>query len=190
MALSTRDIQPAFGEVIDLVYRYTPLGDHNYGTIWSAEGILFLPGLTKHHGLRFYGGFQEKSSANSLYSDIINYPRGYQNLMNSELLTLKSDYVLPLFYPDWSLGKLSYFKRVSLRIFYDYGRALIPINQQNTKLQLGFSSMGGELMIDCHFLRFIVPATIGVRQSYLIENKSSNTEVLFTVNFNQFRTPK
>ncbi len=189
LALSTRDLQPRIGGVIDLVYRNTPFGDHNYGSIWSGEGIIYLPGFAKHHGLRFYGGYQQKSSANSSYSDIINYPRGYQNIMNTELLTLRSDYVLPLFYPDWSLSKLAYFKRISLRMFYDYGRAVVPTNQPNTNLQFGFSSVGGELTTDFNFLRFIIPATIGVRYSFLIENKTSRTEVLFAFNFNQFRTP-
>lgn len=190
LTLSSRDLQPEFGEIIDLVYRNTPFGDHNYGTIWSGEGTLYLPGLVKHHGLRIYGGFQKKSMQESSYLDIIDYPRGYQSFMNTQLFTLKSDYILPLFYPDWSLSKLSYFKRVSLRFFYDYGRALIPINQQNAELPFNFSSLGGELTIDCHFLRFIVPATIGIRQSYLVENKTTNTEVLFTFNFAQYRTSK
>ncbi len=189
LALSKRDLQPRFGEVLDLVYRNTPFGDHDYGSVWSGEGIIFLPGISKHHGIRFYGGFQQKSVQKSLYSDIINYPRGYQSLMNTELLTLKSDYVLPLLYPDLSLGKLSYIKRISLRIFYDFGRASVPIIPQNMSRQLDFSSAGGELTVDCHFLRFIVPSTLGIRQSYLIENKGSVTEVLFTFNFNQFRTP-
>ena len=190
LALGARDIQPQFGQEINLVYRSTPFGDHDYGNIWSGEGTLYLPGFAKHHGFRFYGGYQQKSSSHSSFTDLINYPRGYQSLMNTELFTIRSDYVMPLFYPDWSLGKFSYFKRVSLRMFYDYGNAVIPIIQQNTKIQQGFSSVGGELSIDCHFLRFIVPSTIGIRESYLIESKSNATEVLFTVNFNQFRTSK
>ena len=190
-ALSARDLQPEFGQVVNLVYRNTPFGDHDYGNIWSAEGTLYLPGLSKHQGIRVYGGYQQKSSTQSSFTDLIDYPRGYQSLLNTELLSIKSDYVIPLFYPDWSLGKLSYFKRFTLRMFYDYGRAVIPpVNQQNTKMQLGFSSVGGELTTDCNILRFIVPATIGIRESYLIENKSTATEVLFTVNFNQFRTSK
>jgi hypothetical protein len=190
LALSTRDIQPRIGGIIDLVYRNTPFGDHNYGTIWSAEGTLFLPGFVKHHGFRIYGGYQQKSSSESSYLDIISYPRGYQSFMNTELFTVKSDYVMPLFYPDWSLGKLSYFKRISLRMFYDYGRAIVPVNQDNNTSQVAFSSLGGELTIDCHFLRFIVPSTIGIRESYLIESKSSYFEMLFAINFNQFRTSK
>jgi hypothetical protein len=190
LALSTRDIQPRFGEIIDLVYRHTPIGDHDYGTIKSAEGTLFLPGFTEHHGFRVYGGYQQKSSSESSYLDIIEYPRGYQSFMNTELFALKSDYVMPLFYPDWSIGKLSYFKRISLRMFYDYGRAVVPVNQDNNTMQVGFGSLGGELTIDCHFLRFIVPSTFGIRESYLIESKSNYLEILFSINFDQFRISK
>lgn len=192
LALGNRDIQPRFGQVINLTYRNTPLGNlkdsTDIGNIWSAEGTLYFPGALKHHGFRFYGGYQESSSI--LFSDLIEYPRGYQIPPNTKLLTIRSDYVMPLFYPDLSLGKLSYFKRVSLRLFYDYTKAMVVDLQNSTKSPQEFSSVGGELTIDCHFLRFIVPATIGVRQSYLIENKGSATEVLFTINFNQYRTSK
>jgi len=141
----------------------------------------------KHHGVRIYGGYQQKNPTTRSFSDLIDYPRGYRSIVNNELLTLRSDYVMPLFYPDLSLGKLTYIKRVSLRMFYDYGKFRIPVDQNTNNLLLDRSSIGGELMIDLHFLRFIVPSTIGIRQSYLLESKSSNVEFLFTVNFNEFK---
>jgi hypothetical protein len=186
-----RDLQPALGQVIDLIYRYSPFGNRNYGTIWSAEGTLYFPGLVKHHGLRIYGGYQQRQTiADRSFSDLISYPRGYTNLDNSQLFSIKSDYVLPLFYPDWSLGKLSYFKRFSLRIFYDYAQAMVPLQNQRGKIigeyNKTFSSAGGELTADCNFLRLLVPAKIGVRSSYLLESKTVNFEFLFSVNLNGF----
>ena len=189
--LSTRDLQPRFGQTLNLLYRHSPFGNisdkTDYGNIWSGEVNLYLPGLVKHHGIRIYGGYQQKSPATRSFSDLIDYPRGYKSIMNNELLTFRTDYVMPLFYPDWSLGKLSYVKRISLRTFYDYGRIRIPANQNSTTFLLDRSSIGGEVMIDLHFLRFIVPSTIGIRQSYLLESKSSNLEVIFSINFNEFK---
>ena len=181
---SDRDIQPAFGQIIDVAYRHSPIGDQKIGTIWSAEGTLYLPGLARHHGVRIYGGFQQKQNDQGSFSDLISYPRGYQNLVNNQLFCLKSDYVLPLFYPDWSLGRLSYFKRFSLRVFYDYAQALVPIKNQKTEYNISFGSAGGELTTDCNILRLLFPARIGLRTSYLTDSKTLNTEFLFSVNLN------
>ena len=183
-----RDLQPRFGQIMDLMYRNTPFGDNNYGSISSAEGTLFFPGLFKHHGIRIYGGYQVKNSNFSSFSDLINYPRGYQSIINDKLFSLRSDYILPLFYPDWSLGKLTYIKRISLRAFFDHGEAVIPANNREIMLFNSFNSLGTELTINCHFLRFIVPSTIGLRQSYLLESRKNIFEFLFSLNFNGFRT--
>jgi len=186
LMLGHRDIQPAIGQVFDIIYRHSPFGEQKYGTIWSAEGTLYFPGLVRHHGMRIYGGYQQKSSKSS-FSDLISYPRGYPNKINDQLFTLKTDYVLPLFYPDWSIGKLSYFKRFTLRLFYDQASALIPEKNQSGviigDIRKTFASTGGELTADCHILRLLVPAKIGVRTSYLTDQKNLNFEFLFSVNF-------
>jgi len=49
--------------------------------------------------------------------------------------------------------------------------------------QKSFSSTGGELTADCNILRLLFPAKIGVRTSYLIDQKSLNFEFLFSINF-------
>jgi len=187
LRLGHRDIQPAIGQVFDAYYRHSPFGDRDYGTIWSAEGTLYFPGLARHHGLKFYGGFQQRNASKGAFSDLISYPRGYQNFVNNQLFSLKSDYVLPLFYPDWSIGKLSYFKRFSLRLFYDQATAKIPTYNQSGVIigesQKSFSSTGGELTADCNILRLLVPAKIGVRTSYLTDQKTLNFEFLFSINF-------
>lgn len=187
LMLGHQDIQPAIGQIIDMTYRQSPLGDRNYGTIWSAEGTLYFPGLARHHGLKIYGGYQEKQVAESTFSDLISYPRGYANLASSQLFCLRTDYVLPLFYPDWSIGKLSYFKRFSLRLFYDQASAMIPIqNQRGVKIgenRYTFSSTGAELNADCNILRLMVPAKIGLRTSFLTNLQTLNFEFLFSVNF-------
>ena len=183
LKLSHRDIQPAIGQIIDVYYRHSPFGDRDYGTIWSGEGTLYFPGLVRHHGLKFYGGFQQKKASTGSFSDLISYPRGYPNMVNNQLFSLKSDYVLPLFYPDWSLGKLSYFKRISLRLFYDQAWATVPIQNQSSEYRITFGSTGGELISDFNILRLLVPAKIGVRTSYLTDQKSLNFEFLFSINF-------
>ncbi len=122
----------------------------------------------------------------SMQRGVISYPRGQPNRVNNQLFCLKSDYVLPLFYPDWSLGKLSYFKRISLRLFYDQAWAMVPIHGQSNEYSLAFGSAGGEMVADCNILRLILPAKIGIRTSYLTDQKSLNFEFLFSVNLKSF----
>ena len=178
-----RDIQPAIGQVIDIAYRHSPIGDRNLGTIWSVEGTTYFPGVMRHHGLKIYGGYQQKQVSDNSFSDLISYPRSYPNLANNQMFCLKSDYVLPLFYPDWSLGKLSYIKRISLRLFYDRAWAMIPINNLSSEYSVTFGSKGGELTADCNFLRLLVPTKIGLRTSSLTDQKKLVFEFLFSIDF-------
>ena len=180
---SLRDIQPAIGQVIDLNYHYSPITNVKSNKIWTAEGTLYFPGLFRHHGIRIYGGYQHKELSGNLLNDYILYPRGYANLLNSQLFCLKSDYVLPLFYPDWSLGRFSYIKRIALRVFYDQAWATVPIINQNNGYHLALGSVGGEWTVSCNFFRLYVPSLIGLRTSYLISQNKINLELLLSINF-------
>jgi len=184
MQLSLRDLQPAIGQIIDLNYHSSPTEKGNSYPIWTAEETLYFPGLVRHQGLRIYSGYQHKQSAGNSSTDYIFYPRGYLNLQNSRLFCLKSDYILPVFYPDWSLGRLTYLKRISLRIFYDQAWATVPVNNQiNNSYRVAFGSAGAEWTADCNFLRLYVPVKIGARTSYLISQRKIISELLLSVNF-------
>jgi len=180
---STRDIQAEWGQIINIQYRHTPMGDKKLGSITSAEGTFYFPGLFSCQGLQIYGGYQVKNSTNSFFSDLIYYPRGYTEMENNKLLSFRSDYVLPLFTPDWRIGHLYYLKRVTMRLHYDYAQISSPIFQTNSTLNQSFSSTGGEFLTECHFLRFIAPVKMGFRESYLIESKMVTSEFLFAISF-------
>ena len=177
---SLRDMQPAIGQVVDLNYHYSTSG---LGSIGSAEGTMYLPGLFRHHGFRFYGGLQDKSTTVGYLSDYVNYPRGYMNFVNNRLVSFKSDYVLPIVYPDLSIGGLSYIKRIALRLFYDQGWATVS-NHQNTMTQnVSFQSVGGEWTADCNFFRLYVPTKVGIRTSYLVGQQTFVSEFLLSIDF-------
>ena len=179
---SNRDIQSKFGQIIDLHYRHTPFGDKNKGKIAAAEATLYLPGIFENQGIRLYGGYQRKISEKSFFTDIINYPRGYNNMDNKSLFTFRSDYVLPLLSPDWHIWHLYYLKRVTLRVHYDISQINIPIYHSTNTINKILSSTGAELMTNCNFLRFIAPVKIGVRESFLIESKMFTSEFIFSIN--------
>ncbi len=180
---SLRDVQPKWGQAIDLQFRHTPIGDRRLGTISSAEATLYFPGLLNNHGIRIYTGFQKKVSSNSYFNDLIYYPRGYSNIDNNSLFTFKSDYVFPVMSPDWHIWHLYYLKRITLRLHYDYAQITIPIHQTTNTINKTFSSTGAELLTECHFLRFIAPFKIGIRESFLIESKQLSSEFILSVNF-------
>lgn len=183
---SQTDIQPKWGQVLDFKFRNTPFGDKQLGSIATAEGTFYLPGFLNTHGFKFYGGFQRKISTNSYFGDIIYYPRGYFTQQNNQLFTLRSDYVLPLINPDWHLWHLYYLKRVSLRIFYDIAQISIPIHLSSSNLIKSMNSTGFELLTECHFLRFIAPVKLGVRESYMISTKTYSSEFIFSMNLKNF----
>ncbi len=178
---SIRDIQPGWGQAINLQYRHTPIGNKQLGQITSAEGTFFLPGVIENQGIKIYGGFQQKNSEYSSFNDLIDYPRGYENLDNTSLFTFRSDYVLPLLSPDWHLWHLVYLKRITLRVHYDYAKINRPVHPSGSVTQ-SLSSTGAEFLTECNFLRFIAPVKIGVRESYRIESKTVTSEFILSVN--------
>jgi hypothetical protein len=182
---SQRDLQPQWGQILDLNYRHSLLGDIDMGNIVSAEGVLYTPGFLKHHGIKIYAGVQKKEKAETSFSDIILYPRGYNTILNNKLTTLRNDYILPLFYPDWNIGRWIYFRRFNLKLFYDYGWANAQVgNSDDTYyMKYRFSSMGTELTTDCNFLRFLAPALIGGRVIYMENLNDFRFEFIFSVNF-------
>jgi hypothetical protein len=183
MQQSTRDIQAKWGQIVDLQFRHTPFGDKRLGNIVSAEGTFYFPGLINNQGIRIYTGYQLKKSSNTYFSDLIYYPRGYTSVDNNALTTIRSDYVLPVLSPDWHIWHLYYLKRITMRIFYDYAQISIPIHQTTNTLNKSLSSTGAELVTECHFLRFIAPFKLGVREAYLIESGQFSSEFLLSVNF-------
>ena len=179
---SAREIQTRWGQVIDMKYRNTPFGDRKLGNITSLEGTIYLPGLFLNQGIKLYGGYQIKNSANSYFGDLIYYPRGYSTMENNKLSSFRSDYVLPLLSPDWNIWHLYYLKRVTLRLHYDFSQIAIPIYHSNSTIIKNLSSTGIQILTECHFLRFIAPIKLGVRESFLIEPKTFTSEFLFSVN--------
>jgi len=79
---------------------------------------------------------------------------------------------LPLAYPDWGFGGLTYFKRIKANVFYDY--SLAQINLTNT--QTVASSSGFELLFDTILLNTL-PLTFGIRSAYKINNPFNQNRV-------------
>ena len=175
---SRRDLYPRFGQVIDLHYLHSWLPSNTNGKIFSAEGWFYLPGFTDNHHLRLYSGYEYSSSLNQPFSGYIRYPRGSRRIFHEQLWSNRLNYSLPLFYPDWNIGKMMYFKRIKANLFVDM--AGVSVQEFDDVI----FTTGIELFADTHFLRLIAPAEPGFRAVLDPEEKAFTFEFLFRMNFN------
>ncbi len=175
-----KDVYPHLGQSIDISYRHTPFGSNDMGSIFSAQADLYFPGLFRHHGIWFYGGYQQRNDKDLVsysVSILISYPRGYTSTYDENLVSLSVNYKLPLWYPDFSFGSVIYLKRLKLNLFYDWA------NGKNPGYIDEYQSMGGELTADFHFLRFYAPIEMGIRSIYFPIDGKWGFEFLYAISF-------
>jgi hypothetical protein len=181
--LAYRDILPRLGYQIQLQYLNIPFDTENFGSLYAAKVITYLPGLIRGHGLMLRAMYQYQDvDGKTLYipQKLISQPRGYSYIYQTrQQVDLKADYSFSLFYPDWSIGGLAYIKRIRSNVFYDLSR-----NQRNK--QSGWttqSSYGADLIFDCNLFRISYPMSLGLRVVNPIDYGNIQAEALFSVSF-------
>ncbi|MEL7586349.1 MAG: hypothetical protein AAGU19_06505 [Prolixibacteraceae bacterium] len=182
------DILPKWGQTLNLLYRHSLGGGTGISDLKAAESYLYFPGLAKHHGIRIYNGFQIKGTGDRFtFSNVIRFPRGFSSIQNRELFTSGADYMMPLGYPDLSLGRFFYLKRMRGALFGDFSRVeSIIYNQkgQQTGIHIqNLNSMGAELTADGHLLRIPASVSAGIRGIYRPDYNNFRIELLLSVNF-------
>lgn len=175
-----QDMFPKWGQMVDLNFRHAPFGEYDPGQIWAAEANLYFPGLFNHHGIRVYGGYQQRSE-NQLYGyqfgNFVTYPRGYIGAYDDELLSLSANYKFPFLRPDLSIGSVIYLKRLKMNLFFDWAEGT---DTPDTDI---YQSTGAELTAEMHLLRFVYPVEIGVRTIWFPLEKTYGFEILYSLNF-------
>jgi len=186
MKTSQRDINPRWGQVLNVNYKHTPFNGANLGNIWSVESILYFPGIGKHHSLNAYIGWQQNNAVDFAFNDIISFPQQIKMSGFHQLLVGKFAYEMPLFYPDWSIGSLIYIKRFRAGFYYDQAWATDWNNTNYTA-----RSAGVAILADFHALRFLAPITLGVRTTYRFGDGAIIPELVYSINFAQiyFKPP-
>lgn len=190
---SNQSIMPKWGQQLDIIYRHTPWGDSDLGSLYGIQTAFYFPGISKNDGFRIYQGFQDKSFSGTSYNfaNFVRVPRGYSGYQNNRMYSLAVDYKFPICYPDFSIGKLAYIKRIKSSLFYDYAWLSIPTRDSAGKiysnsLQTKMKSLGLELSSDLHVLRFFAPIEIGFRSVYLPDYRDLQFNLLFSIDFNGF----
>jgi hypothetical protein len=184
------DMYPDFGIVLDGTFRHSPFGSLTAGQIKALQSVLYLPGLMKNHGIKIYGGAQQKESNGTLgFSDIVRYARGWGRINTTEIYTGGADYKLPLLYPEWNFFGLLYVRRIKASFFGDFTRLKGNFYQRGEitgTFTEDISSLGTEITFDVNMLRFYAPTEIGFRASYLPEMENVYFNFLFSIDFTSF----
>lgn len=180
-----RDLAPHIGQ--DLQFNYQGSLGHklDFGNILYAGATFYFPGLARHHSFSVAGNLQKKTNGDYSFANIALLPRGYNLLWFDDSKTVAFTYRLPLAYPDFNIGSILYIKRFKAAIFADYGEILI--HQADPFIaRHNLNSYGIELSTDIHLLRFFIPLDLGIRTSYLPEEKLIRNEFLLSINFSGF----
>ncbi|MFZ0471173.1 MAG: hypothetical protein WAL94_01030 [Bacteroidales bacterium] len=182
-----RDINPRWGQVIDLRFTAAPWDNDLYGSRRYARGILFFPGFFTSHSLVLSAGYEnQKPVREMLYRNNIAYPRGYgDNLISEKLFSFSADYTMPLFYPDLTAGSLLYLKRVRGSLFFDGSTGWETYDYAANKLTRGstdFGSFGAELLADFYLLRLPFEMSAGASGGYIPAENRLFINAVFSVN--------
>jgi hypothetical protein len=119
MKKSYRDFLPRWGQEIKLNYSRT-IDRNNFNSVFTGDIRLYFPGVGKHHTIELYGGYQKKVQGYYNFQDFIDFPCGYTDIFQKEIVSLHTGYSLPLSYPDLRISHLLFIKRIKSTIFYDY----------------------------------------------------------------------
>ncbi|HET9487387.1 MAG TPA: hypothetical protein VFO54_08135, partial [Chryseosolibacter sp.] len=183
---SRRDINSKWGQQLQIESFETPfkIKDDFNGRLFSAFGILFFPGVARHHSLWVYGGWQhtkfEQVSQNYVFRNQLPTPRGQSVSRFESFYSLSANYTLPIWYPDLALGPVVNFQRLRANLFYDYGYGESPLFGSSAE----YSSVGIEAKVDINILRFAPQFDIGVRFSKGLSPATTEFELLIgTFNF-------
>lgn len=145
----------------------------------NASSTVFLPGFYKTHSLQVRTSFQKELLSNSYQlSDDFFYSRGFETPISDEFKLISLNYGLPFTYPDWGILGMTYFKRMRLNAFFDYGEGDFIAKRKTTY----YSSVGGELIFDNVMLN-ILPLSFGIRGSSLLTKDPNSPDSNFSLGF-------
>lgn len=181
---SRRDIYSKWGQQLEIQSFETPYGGDFDGRLLSAMGVLYFPGLAKHHSLWTYGAWQhtklEQVRQNYVFRNQVPTPRGHTVGRFQNFYSASANYTLPLWYPDIAAGPLLNIQRLRANVFFDYGLGESPLFQSSQE----YSSVGIEARLDINILRFLPQFDIGVRYVRGLRPSTSEVELLIgTFNF-------
>lgn len=187
---SHRDIYSKWGQQFEIQSYETPFGGDFKGRLFSVYGLLFFPGLARHHSLWGYGGYQhtqfddqpDAASHTYVFRNQIPVPRGQTISRFEDFYSFSANYTLPLWYPDVAVGPLLNIQRLRTNFFFDYALGVGPALFHPAAVE--YSSVGVEAKLDINIFRFVPQFDIGVRFTKGLRPSTTEVEMLLgTFNF-------
>lgn len=166
-----QNLAPRWSQLLDISFQRSVTNQS--ASLFRALASFNFPALLPNHSLNLEAEFQNENLTNSYqFIDRFQYARGFPALVSDQALRISANYQLPIAYPDWGFGGITYFKRIKANLFYDYSQAQIQLNNSNILA----SSTGFELLFDNVFLNTL-PLTFGIRNSYKINNPFNQNRI-------------
>lgn len=185
-----RSILTPLGLSLSLIHDETKEEDvSDRAETWRNFGDLrlYAPGAFDNHGIRL--GFSgEKKSKNQNRYEFMAPPanpgeyvlaRGYDYELSDEFSKITGDYVFPIVYPDYNLGRWLYIKQIYGVVYYDYSRL---VQRDDDRI---LASSGLEAHLETKILRFL-PLEFGLRYIRKIETDSDLFEGFVSSNLATF----
>jgi hypothetical protein len=173
-----QNLAPKYGQYLE--FNINNSTEKGFAENYNIIAALFLPGLSDNHSLSL-NAFWNKQPVTTSYrfTDRFNYARGYNGFFNKEGTTLRANYQLPLYYPDFGFWNLIYFKRIRATLFYDKSiLASFGATEEEELVDLNIeqNSYGFEIMLD-NTLFNKYAFSFGLRNSFL-----ENTDTKYNTN--------
>lgn len=140
--LMPKHIYPRLGYSASIGFRHTISAYKSWQE--NAAINLFLPGIGSSHSLVLSAAGQYSGSKDHVFSNNVNFARGYVAADYSKVTTTTANYHLPLFYPDWGFANLFYLQRVRSNLFFDHTWA----SNKTVKKNQNINSTGAEIYFD------------------------------------------
>ena len=182
---SKRDIRSRWGQYMVVNALSTPYGGDYDGGLFATTGLLFFPGIFKHHSTNFLVGYQTRKITlapdNYTFSGKVPFLRGYGSSVWNKFITLRTNYEFTLWNADLAIGPVLNIQRIRTKLFYDIAHGEIDVTNRelNRKLEVDFDyqSFGGELWFDFNIMRLLPLLSGGVRAVY-IQDVGLNFEIV------------
>jgi hypothetical protein len=186
-----RDIYPRWAQIVDFNYCFAPFDKEIYGRILSLKTAFYIPGILPNNGIKLRLEREKQYPGMYLYGNFSSLPRGYKNIISTNIQFLSVDYVLPLVYPDLNLASLLYLKRIRGGLFYDYAagpgnemyqpsaNGLVPL--YNATNQRVLKSFGVQMLADFHLFRIPFMISGGFQSAWKNINEYPVVEAIFNI---------
>ncbi|HDP74868.1 MAG TPA: hypothetical protein ENN49_03190 [Bacteroidales bacterium] len=182
--MSHRDLQPKYGMFINTGILTTPWDYNNFGNLWYAKAKFYLPGLMENQGISLTLTSQNQNIKYIYLNNKIDFPTAYFSYPSSKFFGIYFDYIMPLKYPDFSVGSLVYIKRIAVNLFTDFAKNTFKTNQNFSMVTLtdNLQSVGFDAIVDLHFFRTWYPFRLKFTQAFIGNDYRAYSNISLSIN--------